>query len=133
MTRYVAHYRREPSGAWIVTVPSVPGCHTYGRTLEQARGRIREALGLFDKNAARAVLADRIALPAEARALLKRAKHTRSKALAESRRASKVTTEAVNYLTKELGLSTRDAGQLLDLSHQRVQQLGSARVARGSR
>ena len=37
------------------------------------------------------------------------------------------TTKAVKALTRDLGLSVRDAGELLGISHQRVQQLVKAR------
>jgi len=37
----------DESGQWIAGVPSVRGCHTYGRSFSEARSRIREALSLF--------------------------------------------------------------------------------------
>lgn len=123
MKRYVVRYERDASGTWIATVPGVKGCHTYGRTLDQARSRIREALVLFDDKADQAELVDRVVLAANARALLTRVKAARTRAASEQRKASSVTTAAARFLTSELGLSTRDAGQLLELSHQRIQQL----------
>ena len=36
---YRAVYRREPDGRWIVEMPQVKGCHSYGRTIDQARDR----------------------------------------------------------------------------------------------
>src|SRR5687767_2512437 len=44
---YRVTYERDPAGWWVAAVREVPGCHTQGRTLAQARRRIREALGLF--------------------------------------------------------------------------------------
>ena len=39
---------RDGAGAWIASVPSIPGCHTYGWSIAQASSRIREALLLWD-------------------------------------------------------------------------------------
>ena len=125
MNRHIVRYRRDSTGTWLVTVPSVPGCHTYGRTLEQARARIVEALSLFLDDGVRVELVDRVSLPTEARVILQRVKRTRTRAAVEQQKASEATTTAVRYLTRTLGLSTRDAGKLLELSHQRVQQLTS--------
>ena len=47
MKRYPAIFERDESGSWLARIPSIRGCHTYGRTLEQARTRLREALGLW--------------------------------------------------------------------------------------
>ena len=44
---YTAVFERDPDGRWTVDVPEVQGCHSYGRTIEQARERVREALALF--------------------------------------------------------------------------------------
>jgi len=44
---YTAIFERDESGSWLARIPSIRGCHTYGRTLEQARTRLREALGLW--------------------------------------------------------------------------------------
>lgn len=40
-------FEQDETGAWIVDVPSLPGCHTYGTTLDDARVQIREALALW--------------------------------------------------------------------------------------
>ena len=45
--RYKVIYDRDETGWWVATIPSVPGCLTQGKTLEQARRRIREALSLY--------------------------------------------------------------------------------------
>ena len=55
---YRAVFEREPDGRWTVHIPKVKGCHRYGRTIGQARDRIREALGLFVDNAESAIEED---------------------------------------------------------------------------
>jgi len=113
----------DESGHWIASVPAVKGCHTYGRSIHEARERIREALGLFVRDASRARLSDDIRLPAGVRSLLARQREARSRAEREQQRARAVVSRAVVALTEELGLSVRDAGELLGISYQRVQQL----------
>ena len=53
MKRYTVRYERDEGGWWVATVPRIRGCHTQGRTLDQARRRIREAMALFIDNAER--------------------------------------------------------------------------------
>jgi len=38
---------REPEGGFTVTVPALPGCITYGETLEDARSKAKEAIELY--------------------------------------------------------------------------------------
>jgi len=45
--RYSVDYELDQSGWWVASVHEIAGCHTQGRTIEQARERIREALLLF--------------------------------------------------------------------------------------
>jgi predicted RNase H-like HicB family nuclease len=44
---YRVRYGKDKSGWWVATVPEVPGCHTQGKTVDQARERIKEALSLY--------------------------------------------------------------------------------------
>ena len=39
--------RKEPEGGFTVTVPSLPGCVTYGKTLEESLSMAREAIELY--------------------------------------------------------------------------------------
>jgi predicted RNase H-like HicB family nuclease len=122
-TSYRAVFERDESGQWIVRVPSVRGCHSYGRTLGQARQRIREALGLWVDDWERAELVEEIRLPKSALAAVRRSREARRRADVQRERAHRTTAEAARALIDEVGLGMRDAGDLLGLSHQRVQQL----------
>ncbi len=120
---YRAVFERDESGAWIVRIPATRGCHTYGRTLDQARRRIREALSLWVDDADEAVIEEEIRLPAAARVALQRAKRARERADRERSRAQEETERTARALLDEVGIGMRDAGELLGISHQRVQQL----------
>jgi predicted RNase H-like HicB family nuclease len=61
--RYSAVYERDESGVWTVHVPEVPGCHTWGETLRQARSNVRDALSLWVDDADTAELVDSVELP----------------------------------------------------------------------
>ena len=114
---------RDESGAWIARVPSVRGCHSYGRTLDQARRRLREALGLWVDDADSTELIEEIRLPAPVRTAISRFRTARRQAKRERDRAQLAMKAAAETLVQEVGLGLRDAGELLEISHQRVQQL----------
>ena len=126
MKRYSAIFERDESGSWLARIPSIRGCHTYGRTLEQARTRLREALGLWIDRPEDAVIEEAIRLPADLRTAIQRSRRTRERAEREHENAQTQTRAAAEALVEE-GVSLRDAGELLGLSHQRVQQLVQAR------
>ncbi len=126
MNTYTVRYEKDETGWWVATVKQVRGCHTQGRTIDQARRRIREALELFVDHADEAELIDDVVLPANARALLKRVQSTRKRAEEEAIKLQDSTAEAAKVLTNDVGVSVRDAGELLGLSHQRVHQLLAA-------
>lgn len=37
-------YKQDEDGVWVATVPDVPGVHAQGRTRNEARERLREAV-----------------------------------------------------------------------------------------
>ncbi len=122
---YVVRYERDEDGWWIVRVPSVQGCLTQGRSIAQGRRRIREALSLFigDEGALRATLIDDVRLPAPARRAVGQVEECRAEMDRAQERARRAARMAVARLTRDAGLSVRDAAEVLGLSHQRVQQI----------
>src|SRR5437899_12337718 len=66
---YRVAYERDESGWWVASVRGVRGvrgCHTQGRTVDEARRRIVEAMALFVVDAPRAKIVDEVKLPANA-------------------------------------------------------------------
>ena len=114
---YRVAYERDESGWWVATVRGVRGCHTQGRTVDEARRRIREALELFVDDARKAPIVDDVKLPTAATRAIRAYASLRKKADEEDRRAVRL------FRTGTLKMSARDAARLLGLSHQRVHQL----------
>jgi len=121
--KYTVRIERDETGAWLARVPEVPGCHTYGRSLRQAKRRIREALSLWVTDADRADLSFDIRLPRDTGRAVATARSVRKAADRAQREAMEATKRAAADLTGSFGLSVRDTAELLELSHQRVQQL----------
>lgn len=45
--KYTVIYTSEPEGGFTVTVPSLPGCVTYGKDLNQAQKMAEDAIQLY--------------------------------------------------------------------------------------
>lgn len=122
---HTVRYERHEDGWWTAEVPAVQGCLTQGRTIAQCRRRIREALALFvDEAAAKsATLVDDVRLGGGITRVVRRVAAARRKADAVQARVQRDTHAAVKELTGRLGLSVRDAAEVLGISYQRVQQL----------
>ena len=133
MNRYKVIYKRDESGAWIAHTPSVPRAHSYGRTIEQARERIRETLRLWVANPQTAELVDDIRLPAKLRRSVRKARIARKRADAVQAKTQTSAASAARRLTGELRLGLRDAGEVLGLSRQRIQQSVATKTVRHRR
>ncbi len=46
-TSYRIFLRKEPEGGFTVTVPALPGCVTFGETIDEAIQMAREAIALY--------------------------------------------------------------------------------------
>ena len=128
MSRYHVAYVRDEAGYWVAAVREVRGCRTQGRTVDEARRRIREALALFVDDAVEAELVDDVKLPATALKAIRAYATLRKRAEQEDRRAAIAARRAVRLLRGgRLKMSARDAARLLGVSHQRVHQLAHAK------
>jgi predicted RNase H-like HicB family nuclease len=63
MKTYTVIYERDENGWWVAEVPEAPGCHTQGRTIEQARERILDALSLYADDPTDILLREEARLP----------------------------------------------------------------------
>jgi predicted RNase H-like HicB family nuclease len=95
---YRVAYERDESGWWVATVRGVRGCHTQGRTVDEAQRRIREALGLFVDDARKASIVDDVKLPTVATRAIRAYASLRKKADEEDRRAARAARRAVRVL-----------------------------------
>lgn len=68
----VLNFVKEPEGGYTVTVPSLPGCVSYGRTFEEAIEMIKDAMQGFIKVARE----EGILLPEDIEIQLTTKKHT---------------------------------------------------------
>lgn len=119
---YVVRYERDEAAWWVAAVKGVPA-QSQGRTIEQARERIREALGaLLDVEPTDIEITDDVQLRPAERKQLVAARKAAARAKAESTRAELATRTAARSLVKS-GMSLRDAGALLGVSRQRVHQI----------
>lgn len=123
MKTYVVSFERDEAGSWVASVSGVPGCHTQGRSIDQARTRIRDALELAIGDVSGVRLKEKVELPRKVKQVLARREAAQRDLEEQEKRTRELTRRAVQTLVDELELSVRDAGELLGLSHQRVQQL----------
>jgi predicted RNase H-like HicB family nuclease len=125
MTRtknYVAVFERDAKeNVWLVHIKDLEDCHTYGRTIRQAAARIREALAAW-LNRSPEELVITPELPRDVALLASKVSRARYDAERAGSKAQETTAEAARRLA-EMGVSRRDAADLLGISHQRVQQL----------
>jgi DNA-directed RNA polymerase specialized sigma subunit len=118
---YRVTYERDADGWWVATAVDLPGCHTQGKSIGQARERLREAMELCDVPPTVA-LDEQIHIGGKLDAELEELKATREEAERLANASAEQTRKVAARLAKA-GLSRRDVGELLGLSFQRVQQL----------
>ena len=49
-TQYVIVIEQDENGVYIAKVPDLPGCHTYGNTLDELNKNLEEVITLWVKN-----------------------------------------------------------------------------------
>ncbi len=123
MRTYTARLEREKDGRWTVELEEEPRVHTWGKTVDQALARMREAAALwFQIEEDEIELVPRPVLPKSADRTVEQARQAREQARSADRLAIEQTRKAAAALTSR-GISMRDAAAILGISHQRVHQL----------
>ena len=123
MKTYTAVYQLDESGWWFTQIKEIKGCHTQGKTLKQARERIKEVLELFDINLEKIKLVDQVELPEAAQALVGHYQKIQAEAHEKQQEAQELGKQVAKLLNLDLKVGMRDTGELMHLSHQRIQQL----------
>lgn len=126
MRHYKVVYELEPDGsAWNVSVPELPGVFTWAKSIRKAREHAREAIALWlgvDESAVD-INVEEYVLPSGLRKVLERARRARDRSDAAQLDATSAARDAARILTETAGLTLRDAGEVLGVSYQRVDQL----------
>lgn len=122
MPEYKVIYKLDKGGQWTAWVRGMRRCKGRGKTLRQARKRLRACLGRFDEEPHRADLVEDVKLPGSARALVVRHWAARRRARREEARAQAAARQAVQALLG-LRLSVRDAADLLGVTYPKAQQM----------
>ncbi len=120
---YTARLEQEKDGRWSVELEEEPRVHTWGKTVDQALARMREAAALwFQTDEASIDLIPSPVLPKAAGRTVEQARQARVQARSADRLAIETTKRAAVALASR-GISMRDAAAILGISHQRVHQL----------
>jgi len=128
MKTYTARLEREKDGRWTVELEEEPRVHTWGKTVDQALARMREATALwFQIEEDQIELVPRPVLPKSADRTVEQARQAREQARSADRLAVERTRKAAAALTSR-GISMRDTAAILGISHQRVHQLLATEV-----
>jgi predicted RNase H-like HicB family nuclease len=120
---YTARLEQEHDGRWSVELEEEPRVHTWGKTIDQALTRMREAAALwYQTDEASIELVPRPVLPKATGRTVEQARKARDQARDADRLAIEQTRKAAVALTSR-GISMRDTAAILGISHQRVHQL----------
>jgi predicted RNase H-like HicB family nuclease len=130
-------FERDGAG-WHVYIPAVQGCRSDGRSINEARKNIREALAVSLEGPNADKVAEAVVFDEEfrggsgkLRAALAAAVGTRDAAerLEAARKAFEGVLGSVAKQVVDEGLSYRDAGDLLGVSHEHAKKLSKKRLA----
>jgi predicted RNase H-like HicB family nuclease len=126
MKRYTA--RAERSGKWwAISVPEVKGAHSQARRLDQVEDMARDAIaGVLDVPMRSFEVQVEVHMPVALDKAVREAIERRRSAEEAGELASESLRRAASLLVAD-GLTVRDAGHVLHVSHQRVGQVTSKR------
>lgn len=122
---YTARFELDENGYWSVVSEAGPGksAISNGQTLPKARRRIRQSIALLlDVDESSFDICEVVNLPRKAMTSLRRYRGAQQKLRQDAEQAAQAARAAAQVLAK-LGISRRDAGDLLGLSGARIQQV----------
>jgi predicted RNase H-like HicB family nuclease len=125
-------YTKTRRGEWSASVRGLRRCTGRGRTIREARARLRAALALAVEAAFPLDLLEDVRLPAPSRALLVRHWRAKKRLQAEQSRADEAALRACDALLAHR-VSLRDASDLLGIPANRLRALRPAAGRRGRR
>ncbi|MGH9047767.1 MAG: type II toxin-antitoxin system HicB family antitoxin [Acidimicrobiales bacterium] len=129
MPTYTARLGLENDGRWTVELEEEPRVHTWGKTVDQAIARMREAAALwFQIDEGEIALVPHCVLVESVDRTVEQARRAREQARTANRLALEQTKKAAVALAAQ-GISMRDTATILGISHQRVHQLLAAEQA----
>lgn len=122
MKSFTIVFQLDETGWWFTRIKELQGCHTQAKTLKQARERIEEALDLFIEEDEKYRISEEFDLPEDILTAID--EYVEAQRIIEQQQAElqNLRKQAVGFL-HQLQISTRDTGQLMGLSHQRVSQI----------
>lgn len=121
--QYRVEARPAGRGWWTIRVPEVTGALSQARRLDRVEAMAQEAIALvLEVDEAEVAVGVEVVLPEKAREALNEALLAKEQARSAELAAAEQWTEAARQLTGE-GLSMRDVGVVMGVSHQRVAQL----------
>jgi predicted RNase H-like HicB family nuclease len=120
---YHVTVEREP-GFWIIRVPEIAEVVTQARRLADVKENAREAIAVWTGTGVDDIdVSVTVVVPPVVQTALDEAQRLQKEASERLERAGTATSEAARCLTKELGLTLREAAEILGVSFQRVAQL----------
>lgn len=127
MNTYTAIAQR--SGPWwAIEVPELRGVFTQARNLDQAAAMARDAIALFLDAAPDSIAVElRVVAPPEVQSVVDEALMARYEAERARAAAASAMRRAVAAAAKA-GITSRDTGRMLRVSHQRVAQVARVRA-----
>lgn len=133
MTELSVQYRQDPDTSWwTATMPDEPAVVTQGKTLREVYENVRKALTLVREDADRVLLrgetdwSNRSDLSADVLQAVRSESDLRVRFLEAEDELERATRRAVKVLIRVRHYSFRDAGQLLGITGQRVEQISKS-------
>lgn len=116
----VTYTRDGVDRTWLVEIDGIPGAHTHGRSIQEARSRIEEVIALHLED--EEVEVSEFFVVDDQQHVVDLYNATRQTADELLENVYRYRRQAIETLVSQ-GLSYRDVGAILDLSPQRVHQL----------